>query len=274
MDQITPPDFRTFVHDERGVALFHATYTQLADVVRPGFSVSGSGVDALIVDAPYSEKTHDGASVGEDTKDGNTRSALDYKHWTPADVRAFVETWAPLVRGWWVSMTDDGLAPHWRAEYERAGLYAFATVPAVIRNMTVRIQGDGPSSESVSIMVARPRTQAFARWGTLRGWYFGPREPQDVIGGKPGWLVRELLEHYTRRGDLVVDPCCGGGTLGVAAIATKRRALLGDQDLTHVAKAQRAIARAPLYVEQYAMPLDIEPARKMKQATMSLGGEP
>jgi 16S rRNA G966 N2-methylase RsmD len=40
-------------------------------------------------------------------------------------------------------------------------------------------------------------------------------------------LVR-LVEHYTNPGDLVVDPFCGSGQTGVAAILTGRRAVISD----------------------------------------------
>src|SRR5215212_5390193 len=36
------------------------------------------------------------------------------------------------------------------------------------------------------------------------------------------------LEHYTRPGDVVLDPFCGSGMTGVACILTGRRAILND----------------------------------------------
>jgi hypothetical protein len=228
----------TQVLNERGVELYEATHQELAAVV--------SSVDAVIVDAPYSATTHNGhgAMAESEAADSASRRDLDYACWTEADVRDFVEAWAPVNRGWFVSLTDDDLAPVWKREYRRAGLTAFAAVPAVIRGMTVRMAGDGPSSWTIQCMVARPK--ALARWGTLPGAYVGPREVTPVVGGKPLWLMRDLVRDYSRDGDRVADPCCGGGGLGLAAIAMGRTAVLGDRDHAHVEIAAERLRSLPV----------------------------
>ncbi len=43
-------------------------------------------------------------------------------------------------------------------------------------------------------------------------------------GATPSWVVWNLLERYTRAGDLVVDPFCGGGTTLDVAHSLERRA--------------------------------------------------
>lgn len=47
---------------------------------------------------------------------------------------------------------------------------------------------------------------------------------------KPVALLRELIESSTRIGDLVLDPCAGSGSTGVAAVLSGRRALLVESD--------------------------------------------
>ena len=44
-------------------------------------------------------------------------------------------------------------------------------------------------------------------------------------GATPAWVVWNVLERYTREGDLVVDPFCGGGTTLDVARSLSRRAL-------------------------------------------------
>jgi len=44
-------------------------------------------------------------------------------------------------------------------------------------------------------------------------------------GRTPAWVIWNLLERYTRPGDLVVDPFCGGGTTLDVARSLERRAL-------------------------------------------------
>lgn len=258
-------DAARLVLDERGVRLYQADWRALLDVAR-----DAGGVDALIVDAPYSERTHAGHDGGAAQANGadclwprangmveakRQRRDLDYGAWTADDVAAFVDAWHPLVRGWIVSLTDDGLFPHWRAAMDRVGRQTFQDVPCVVRGMSVRLVGDGPSSWAVHAAVGRPRTKAMAQWGTLDGAYEGPYERQSVVGGKPAWLMRALVRDYTRPGDLVCDPCVGAGTLGVACIAEGRRALLGDRDPAHVALAAERLRALPAEPKRGTLPL-------------------
>lgn len=259
----TVPDL---VYDDRGVRLYHAEWTELAEVAR-----AAGGVDALIVDAPYSATTHSGHDGGErydgscvDRGDASydhrqkTRG-IDYAPWTEADVNAFVDAWTPLSRGWFVSLTDDVLARAWRLAFERVGLCGFAPMPLVEVGSRVRLAGDGPSSWTCWIVVARPRTATMRAWGTLRGayWYTGHGD-RAVMGGKRTESIRDLVRDYTRPGDLVCDPCAGAGTLGVACIAEGRRALLGDRDAGHVAIAKKRLASCQ--GEQKRLTLDVDSA--------------
>jgi site-specific DNA-methyltransferase (adenine-specific) len=188
-------------------------------------------VDALITDTPYSEKTHKGHRDGAEGYDGYSRDDLSYAAWTPDDVVAFVREWAPRTRGWFVTLTDTVLAPAWEAALEEQGRYVFAPLPFVAPGSRVRTRGDGPSCWTTQIVVARPRTALAAAWGTLDGAYVLPRglpryeREQFTIGGKPLWLMRRLVEDYTRPGDLVCDPCAGPATTLLAAALTGRYAL-------------------------------------------------
>jgi 16S rRNA G966 N2-methylase RsmD len=52
----------------------------------------------------------------------------------------------------------------------------------------------------------------------------------------------ELLERFTEPNDTVLDPMCGSGTTGVAALRSHRRAVLIDKDPDAVAAAKRRVA--------------------------------
>lgn len=218
----------TPAYDDGTVRVFHAEHAALAEHLRE----TGERPDAMIVDAPYSERTHaayrDMAEVG--------RAAIGYACWSPADVAAFVAAWP--VRGWSVSLTDHLLAPAWETAFEAAGLYTFSPLACMEPGARVRLSGDGPSQWSVWAVVARPRTRDAARWGALPGGYVVPPDQGwrgqngrgGWMGGKPVWLIRALVRDYSRPGDLIVDPCCGAGTLGVAVRYEGRRAILADKD--------------------------------------------
>jgi hypothetical protein len=207
--------------------------------------------DALIVDAPYSIKTHEGHSGaatrgevgyrradGRQEHDGWERRELNYRAWSAEDVGAFVEGWSERVRGWLVTITDNVLAPCWAEALSAAGRYVFSPLACVESGSRVRLNGDGPSQWSCWAVVARPRSMR--GWGTLPGAYVVPPGVREVgaarkavVGGKPLWLMQSLVRDYSRPGDLVCDPCAGGGTTLLAAVTERRRAVGAEMDPAH-----------------------------------------
>jgi hypothetical protein len=200
-------------------------------------------VNAIICDPPYSSRTHDGhddgatlanrAGKGWNRSSGGVdafrpRREISYSNWTKKDVEAFVAAWAPRCLGWMVCLSDSVLCEPYRASYERHGLTGFAPVGILIPGMTVRMAGDGPSSWMLYANVARPKS--LSKWGTLPGGYTGGQGERIHVGGKPEWLMRVLVRDYTRKGDLVCDPCSGAGTTLLAALAENRRAIGAEVD--------------------------------------------
>jgi len=220
-------------------------------------------VDALIVDPPYSARTHAGSdAVVSGARDGAYRQALSYAAWDASTVAAFVAWWAPRTRSWMACMTDDFLIDAWRAAYRAAGRYDFAPVP--ILQHKPRMSGDGPASACVYLLVSRPREARFMQWGSLPGWYQSrPERTQGVQGAKPLALMRELVRDYSQPGDLVCDPCAGSGTTLLAAATEGRMAIGSEMDpLTH-ALAVKRIAEGYMPATLFApevrdIPLDLE----------------
>jgi len=198
-------------------------------------------VDAVITDPPYSERTHSGHDDGG--RDGAHRRPIAYERWDACDMRALVKHWAARAAGWIVVLSDSEQCSLYRRSLEGAGLCGFQPVPCVMPGMTVRLAGDGPSSWSIYANVGRPRTKAMATWGTLPGAYIVPPErAMTVAGGKPLWLMRAIIRDYTRPGDLVCDPCAGGGTTLLAAAIEGRRAIGAEMDPDTHAKATARLA--------------------------------
>ena len=237
------------LHQTDRVRLYHCEHAALATHMRD----AGEQIDALIVDAPYSERTHAGHNeVGRDPtrlqrmqRPRKFPRAIDYACWGEANVDSFCDSWLPLARGWAVSITDYRLAPVWERAFERHDRYVFAPLPIYEPGSRIRLCGDGPSTWVTWIVVARPKNRVFHQWGTLPGGYMPDKENKRIVGGKAINLMRSIVRDYSRPGDLVCDPCCGAGSTLIAALAEGRRAIGCDRDEAHAEMAQRQLSGLP-----------------------------
>jgi hypothetical protein len=180
-------------------------------------------------DAPYSARTH----AGHDAVEGlGNRNGLGYVGLTEDGIAGFVDAWHPRCRGWFATITDDDLAPIWKRELRKVGRYVFASIPWVASGSRVRLQGDGPSSWTCWIIVARPKHAPYSKWGTLPGAYIinSERTSAPITGTKPLALMEALIRDYTRPGDLVCDPCAGTGTTLLAARNLGRNSIGSEMD--------------------------------------------
>lgn len=217
-------------------------------------------VDATIEDPPYSERTHGGQRHGRRISGRGkwcTSAGLEYEHVTSDDVAAIASTAASLTRGWVCEMTSHDLTATWEVALRDAGRYVFAPVPLVMPGMNVRLAGDGPSSWSVYMMVAR-RSSPKVCWSTKPGAYVIPsdrgevRAENPVKGHKPLRLLEAILRDYTQLGDLVMDRFAGSGTTGVAAIRLGRRFIGWERKPEHFEFALKRLRNACPQAEAFA----------------------
>ena len=200
-----------------------------------GGLLSAGTFDHVITDPPYSERTHGGQRHERRTGNGRellSHSGLEYDAMTPTDAHAMASLLADASPGWACIMTSLDLIPSIEAGLEARGRYVFAPVPIVRPSSNVRLAGDGPSSWTVYMVVARVRERR--RWGTLPGAYIRPAEDRRVAktirGTKPLALMESIVRDYTRPGDMICDPFTGSGTTGVAAVRMGRRFIGWERD--------------------------------------------
>jgi adenine-specific DNA-methyltransferase len=65
---------------------------------------------------------------------------------------------------------------------------------------------------------------------------------KDYVGATPAWVIWQLLQRYTREGDVVLDPMCGSGTTIDVANELKRKPVGFDVNPTRP-EVQKADAR-------------------------------
>ncbi|MCA8927845.1 MAG: site-specific DNA-methyltransferase, partial [Alphaproteobacteria bacterium] len=113
------------------------------------------------------------------------------------------------------------------------------------------------------LVVARPRTVEFSRWGTLPGLYTrAPGDPRsEWLGGKPLGVMREIVRDYSRPGDTILDTFCGSGTTLLAALLEGRRAIGCDRLLAAIGATRE---RCEPWLERASALVGVEPGRTLE----------
>jgi hypothetical protein len=209
-------------------------------------------VDAVLTDPPFSARTHAGHDAGaRKGRDNSEREKLGYAALTVGDVSALAAEFCRICTGWICWITDHTLAPHIAQKLEAGGRYVFAPLPFYQAGRSVRLSGDGPCSWTDWIVPAR--TAAQMRWGTLPGGYIAGDgwKDKERMGGKPLALMMQMVDHYSRQGQVVLDPFLGGGTTLVAAQKMQRLGIGIEIDANAYAiackRVQEVVNNPPLF---------------------------
>ena len=205
--------------------------------------------DALITDPPYSPRVHEGQRTGSET----AKATIRYEAISPDWCVEFAESWAERTRYWAIVFSDHLGSRWWEQAWESCGWYVFAPVAWVRTNATPRVSGDGPTSAIDYITVARPRRRLEpSRTGSRPGFYTAIQSCHTVSvpGGKSSDGMRAIVRDYTRPGDIVCDPCAGGGTTLLAARMEGRRAIGSEMMPEHFDIASRRLAHLPMGTEK------------------------
>lgn len=179
------------------------------------------GVDHIITDPPYSDRTHENHDDASHRRHG--RSELAYSSLSHTDAESLAADFHKSSKGWIVWLTDFELANTIRHSLAVLGRTTFVPLPYYHPGRSIRMAGDGPSSWTDLVVVAR--TKAQSNWGTLRGGYVANEgwNDKERMGGKPTRLMQLIVSDYSRPNELVCDPFMGAGTTGVACAKEGRR---------------------------------------------------
>lgn len=195
-----------------------------------------TGIDAVITDPPYAEKTHKGARTG-----GGNEILIDFESLTS---KQFLEMAKKCVEisNKWVVMTCDWmhtaeLAKEMPEEFIRAGVW-------VKPNGMPQYTGDRPAMgwESVAILHKKGKKQ----WngGGRHAVWNVPKVHGNHPTEKPLALVESFLDLFTNRHDMVLDPFMGSGTTGVAAVQMGRKFIGIERELKYFETACNRLEQA------------------------------
>jgi site-specific DNA-methyltransferase (adenine-specific) len=196
--------------------------------------------DSLITDAPFSYVTHKGY------RNGNLDEGVSYPPLTREDACELALSWSERVRRW-VFIFGDHVSREWHREAWACfpEWYVFnAPVVWVQKGSPPRVRGDGPASSCAFITVARRRGKDTCD-GARPGFYEAKTvRKAGLVGAKDIATMRKIITHYSRPGDLVVDPYAGSGRTLVAAHLEGRSAV-GAEVLPKHHEIARALVDAP-----------------------------
>jgi len=198
-------------------------------------------VDHVITDPPYSARTHAGFGA-EGRSDGfKPREALAFPPMTALFATELAEQFERVCRRWVVCFGDEATMGYWLEcglPWVRAGFW-------VKTDGMPQMSGDRPANgaDTISIMhVTRPAKSGRIRWnggGKAAIWLRGVQRADRHQGRnhptpKPIDLMMDLVSDFTDPGDVILDPFCGGGSSGVAALRLGRSFIGIEQDPEHV----------------------------------------
>lgn len=214
--------------------------------------------DAVICDPPYSPRQADGFHSGNDVErkrgagergDGKYSGTITFNQGMPYAPMNIAAAHALAYRfrdAPWIVAFGDHISFRWHEEgAQHIDRYVFAPV-IWMRGNGPRFQADGPCSAAEYICVSRLR--GIERIGSLPGVYDhqplrGEATDRVVTGQKPLGLMQAIIRDYTRPGDLVVDPFCGGGTTALACAIEGRRCITSEMDPVTFEKAKKRLER-------------------------------
>ncbi len=142
--------------------------------------------------------------------------------------------------------TRIGMGYHGRRSTERILVLEKRTVVQNPTQFEISMKPDHLQELPLRPTYADPRGKG--RQLTNRGWpdvFFAPRVNGGYPTEKPLSLISRLVEQVTSPGEVVIDPFCGSGVVGVAAAALGREFLLSDLSDEAVSLARRNTGGAP-----------------------------
>lgn len=218
-------------------------------------SLPAGSVDATLQDPPYEAEAHTsqrrikGPMVVDDRL--VVEAPLDFAPISDTERDAVALRVAEVTKRWAITFCQTEAAHKWRASLTASGHHRYVrTCVYVKQDPQPQMTGDRPGMGWETFVVTHPKGRT--RWNgggrcgifsSLSGKSVDRRDGRSVHPAqKPTELMLELVELFTDPGDLILDPFCGSGTTGVAAVRLQRRFIGIEIDPKYAAVARERIA--------------------------------
>lgn len=217
-------------------------------------SLADRSVDHVITDPPYEAEAHEkgkrqnpGNGGGKEERGKPYVRVVDESYTFNAITeteRTEVAFQSARVARRWVGISCQVEAvAFWKRELVNAGLLYRRAIPWVKPDAMPSLHGRWPG-QSVEMIVFAAHPGVTAPVGGKARYYEVTKErglTRSHPTAKPLELMRQILEDFTRPGDLVCDPFTGSGSTGAAALRLGRSFLGWELDKTYFDIAQRRL---------------------------------
>lgn len=199
--------------------------------------------ECCITDPPFSEYTHGNAKSNRDV--GHCNKAIDFKAIdfngicdVLSDIGSLCDRWLIATMDWRhiAEVAKDAPVP-W--EFVRFGVW-------VKTNPMPQISADRPANGWDGIIyLHNKRVKKEWSGGGSHGNWIGPLVTDGAHPtGKPIAMIENMVDRFTTRGKIVLDPYMGSGTTGVACVKLGRRFIGIELDKAHFNTALVRITNA------------------------------
>lgn len=190
-------------------------------------------VQHIITDPPYDEEFHNVARVVGAPDGAKRRDEYGFAGLTYLQRRALGRCFAEIAQRWVLVFSDPESSCYWREALEYPGMRYCRKGIWIKLGCMPQISGDRPASGHEEITIAHASvdvTPGRPRWngGGARGVWAYPvvsavNDGREHPTPKPLALMLDLVNAFTDPGDVILDPFCGSGATGVAALVSGRR---------------------------------------------------
>lgn len=198
-----------------------------------------SGVGHVITDPPYGEHVHilqRRLKVGSGGKaTGATHAVvsapLGFEHLANGLRSLVAQEAARVARRWIIIKSDMEGVHHWKTDAQAAGARWIRFGVWWKENAQPQLTGDRPGQgvEGLAIAHAPGRRCRWNAGGKHGRWMHPVATDRNGTGERvhatqtPLSLWMEIVEDFTDPGEIVLDPFCGSGSLGIACVRLGRR---------------------------------------------------
>lgn len=212
---------------------------------------AGAVVDHVISDPPFEAEAHTlGRRLKGKTLEDGDREVLEAPLSFPAitaEERQQVATHiARMAKRWAIVFSQVEAVMEWQRVLTASGALSPRRIGVWIKpDAMPQFSGDRPGMGYESIVFThrkgRSRWNGGGRVGVFTHNKNTPGGKHEHETQKPLPLMLELVELFTDPGDIILDPFCGSGTTGVAALRLGRRFIGIEKDAKYAAVARERI---------------------------------